>query len=58
MWEKMPTPIKVSTPGSYKLAKKSDKRKKKSSGKKGRPTVTAKKRKGSSRKHYMATYRA
>lgn len=52
----MPTPIKVSTPGSYKLAKKSDKRKKKSSGKKGRPTVTAKKRKGSSRKHYMATY--
>ncbi len=55
MWEKMPTPIKVSTPGSYKLAKKSDKRRKNSSGKKGRPTVTAKKRKGSSRKHYMAT---
>jgi hypothetical protein len=54
----MPTPIKVSTPGRYKLANKSDKKRKKSSGKKGRPTLTVKKRKGSSRKHYMATYRA
>ena len=54
----MPTPIKVSTPGSYTISKKKEKKKKKGREKVGRPSVVAKKKLGSSRKHYMATYTA